>query len=84
MTIIDVRSKQEYDQQHVDGALWFDVESLIAGQLPPVDKQEEITLYCRSGARSNMAKQLLERHGFSHVANGGGLSHMAMLGHKLA
>lgn len=80
MKIIDVRSKQEYDQQHVEGALWFDVERLIAGELPPVDTDEELILYCRSGARSTMAKHLLESKGYTNVTSGGGLGHMAARG----
>ena len=84
MKVIDVRSRQEYDQQHVDGALWFDIERLAAGELPPVDKGEELVLYCRSGARSTMAKNLLGAKGFTNVTSGGGLTDMAIRGHKLA
>ena len=40
------------------------------------DKSGEIVVYCRSGNRSGMAKQLLEASGFSNVKNlvGGMLS----------
>ncbi|HET9174257.1 MAG TPA: rhodanese-like domain-containing protein [Candidatus Saccharimonadales bacterium] len=83
MTILDVRTKQEYDQGHVDGALWFDVQKLIAGELPPVSKDEELVLYCRSGSRSQTAQGILESNGFTHVRNAGGIAAMATAGHRI-
>ncbi len=83
MTIIDVRSKQEFDQEHIDGALWFDVDNIAAGKMLDLPKDEEIVLYCRSGARSNVAMHLMQRQGFTNVVSGGGLTQMAMHGHKI-
>lgn len=83
MTIIDVRSKQEFDQEHIDGALWFDVDNIAAGKMPDLPKDEEIVLYCRSGARSNVAMYLMQGKGFTNVVSGGGLTQMAMHGHKI-
>ena len=83
MVIIDVRSKHEYDSEHIDGALLFPVENIAAGQMPDVDKNEEIILYCRSGARSAMAANIMSAKGFTKVTSGGGLSHMAAAGHEI-
>ncbi len=83
MKIIDVRSKAEFKQSHVKGALWFDVERLVAGELPDVPKDEELVLYCRSGARANTAAHILRQHGFTKVESGGGLTHMAMRGNSI-
>jgi phage shock protein E len=83
MTIIDVRSKQEFENDHVEGAMWFDVERLAAGEMPDVPKDEEVVLYCRSGARSNVAMHLMQHNGFTHVSSGGGLTQMAMQGHTI-
>jgi len=73
MKIIDVRTKEEYDAGHIEGALLFDVEDIKKGAFPDVDKNEAITLYCQSGYRSMMAKSFLEKAGFTNVTNGGGI-----------
>jgi phage shock protein E len=83
MTIIDVRSKGEFKQEHVKGALWLDVERIAAGETPDVPKDEQIILYCRSGARSSVAAHMLQAKGFAKAVSGGGLSTMAMAGHKI-
>ncbi|HVS58723.1 MAG TPA: rhodanese-like domain-containing protein [Candidatus Saccharimonadales bacterium] len=83
MTIIDVRSKPEFDQQHVEGAEWFDVMRFANGELPDVAKDEEVVLYCYTGARSNTAAQIMQANGFSKAVSGGGLAHMAARGYKL-
>lgn len=84
MTIIDVRSKAEFNQQRVKGAVRFDVERIAAGEMPDVPKDEEIILYCRSGARSNAAQHIMAANGFTNVSSGGGLAQMSVRGHKLA
>lgn len=83
MIIIDVRSKAEYDSGHVDGALWLDVERIAAGQMPDVPKGEEIVLYCRSGARSTTATNIMKAQGFTNVSSAGGLAQMAARGHEI-
>lgn len=83
MIIIDVRSKPEFKSGHVDGALYFNVERIAAGEMPDVPKDEEIVLYCRSGARSSAAMYIMKQHGFTNVKSGGGLTQMAMHGHKI-
>lgn len=84
MIVIDVRSEEEFNQEHVDGAMWFDVEKIAAGEMPDVPKNEQIVLYCRSGARSSVAAHLLQAKGFVNVTSGGGLGHMAARGFKIS
>lgn len=83
MVIIDVRSEPEYRQEHVEGALWFDVNRIAAGSLPDVPKDEEIVLYCRSGARSTAAMHIMKSRGFTKVTSGGGIGSMAANGYKI-
>ncbi|MCX6757690.1 MAG: rhodanese-like domain-containing protein [Candidatus Nomurabacteria bacterium] len=71
MTYIDVRTKEEYDAGHKEGALLFDIMDMMQGDFPEVPKDEEIILYCESGNRAGMAKTLMEQAGFQHVTNGG-------------
>lgn len=77
MKIIDVRTKEEYDAGHIEGAILFDIQDMMQGVFLDVDKNEAITLYCGSGNRAMMAKSLLERAGFTNVTNGGGMDKIA-------
>ncbi len=72
---IDVRTPTEYQQGHKSGAINIPhtaIEQRI--QEITTDKAAEIHLYCRSGKRAGMAKAALERMGYTHVINEGGLS----------
>lgn len=67
--LIDVRSKQEFEEEHLDGAInipLYDLEQNIA-KLP--DKQCMMIIYCRSGHRSRQAKEKLEKIGYEKVYN---------------
>jgi phage shock protein E len=77
MKIIDVRTKEEYDRGHLDGAMLFDIQDMIQGVYPDLDKNEAITLYCQSGNRSKIAKVLLEKEGFINITDGGGMNELA-------
>jgi phage shock protein E len=70
---IDVRTAEEFGQGHVPGAVNIPYEQ-IAGRIGEVtdDKEALVYLYCRSGRRSGIAKDALDRAGFSQVVNIGG------------
>lgn len=70
--IVDVREKFEYKSGHVRGALNIPPNQLMAGapQLADVPKDTPIILYCRSGARSNVAMNILRTQGFTNLTNG--------------
>ena len=71
---IDVRTAQEYAAGHVRQAVNIPYEE-IAGRVAEVttDKNELIYVYCRSGRRSGIAKETLDKAGYTHVVNVGGL-----------
>lgn len=74
--IIDVRTKEEYDEGHAEGAVNIPLGDIMAGNfgaLTGVTKGESLQLYCRSGARSESARSLLQSAGFTNVVNLGGL-----------
>lgn len=70
--VIDVREPYEYASGHVAGALNIPPQKLLAGaaELEGIKKDTQIILYCRSGARSNVAKEILMQRGFTIVKNG--------------
>lgn len=71
MVILDVRTEEEFAGVSVPKSVNFPLQDLVAGKMPDIDKDEEIHLYCRSGGRAEAAKNILEKNGFSNVANKG-------------
>ena len=69
VTIIDVREPYEYEEYNIGGDL------IPIGELQnrlddlEYDKDEEIVLYCKSGQRSGVAKELMKAAGYTKVRN---------------
>ncbi|MGP1685055.1 MAG: rhodanese-like domain-containing protein [Giesbergeria sp.] len=78
-TLVDVRSRPEFDSGHVDGAVHLPLERLTqdAPSLLP-DKTAPMVLYCLSGARSGMALQWMRQMGYTKAVNGGSVGVVAM------
>jgi len=69
-TLIDVREQVEWDAGHIPGALFIPLgtlEQAIAAAVP--DKDTEIIMQCRSGARSGRGTDLLHQLGYTNVVN---------------
>jgi molybdopterin/thiamine biosynthesis adenylyltransferase/rhodanese-related sulfurtransferase len=69
-TLIDVREQVEWDAGHIPGALFIPLGTLdqqIAAAVP--DKDTEIIMQCRSGARSGRGTDLLQQLGYTNVVN---------------
>ncbi len=64
--IIDVRTSEEYETGHVEGAENISVSDIATAKIP-VDTEERIEVYCASGARAMAAKEILEKRGFVNV-----------------
>lgn len=71
--LIDVRTPQEFNDGHIQGALNipYDVIDERIGEVAG-DKDESIVLYCRSGRRSGIALDTLKDLGYTQVENAGG------------
>lgn len=70
-TIVDVRTKGEYQQGHIKGSVNIPLNALQS-QLSKLNKSKAIITCCASGMRSAQAKSILKSNGFSEVHNGGG------------
>ena len=66
--ILDVREAAEYAFGHIEGAKSIPMGELEA-RLSELDKDQEIYVICRTGTRSDMAAQTLEKSGFTKVYN---------------
>src|SRR5690554_8074343 len=76
--IVDVRTPQEFASGHYEGAVNIPLNQ-VSQQLSEFDDKEQIVVYCRSGARSGNAKQILESNGYTNVINAINLSHLNKL-----
>lgn len=73
-TILDVRSKAEYDEGHIENAVLIpdnEIKDKIEAAFP--DKTEIIFVYCRTGKRSEAAAKELVKLGYNHVYDFGGI-----------
>ncbi len=71
--VIDVRTPQEFQSGHVEGALNLPHDSIGRDIFKAkVSKDDHVVLYCRSGRRSDLALGTLKGLGFSNVENYGG------------
>lgn len=81
--IIDTREPFEYASSHVNGAINIPPAEFMKSTLPKklrdVPKDEEIVLYCRSGARSNTVGHILRAQGFTNIVNGINENHVRKL-----
>ena len=72
--ILDVRTREEYDEGHIPGAVLIpntEIETRAEEELP--DKGQLILVYCRSGRRSKLAAQILADLGYTNVKEFGGI-----------
>ncbi len=68
-TIIDVRSKGEFQGGHLKGSINIPLKNL-SDNLSRIRKDKPVIACCASGARSGAAKSILKANGFE-VYNGG-------------
>lgn len=60
--IVDVRTKEEYSEGHVSGAINIPYDEI--DENVNLDKNKDILVYCRSGARSSIANNILTNLGY--------------------
>jgi rhodanese-related sulfurtransferase len=63
--VVDVR---EWQEKHIEGSCNMPLNHL-AERLTDVPHDREVVVHCASGYRSSIAASLLERHGFTQVAD---------------
>lgn len=68
--LLDVRTKEEYKQGHINNSINIPLDSLNSN-LSKLDKDTVIIAVCQSGMRSSSAVSLLKKSGFGEVYNGG-------------
>jgi rhodanese-related sulfurtransferase len=73
MLVLDVRSAEEFGEEHIPGSAHVPYGEL-ADRLDELPRERAIAAVCSGGKRSGLAASLLQREGFAeviHVAGGG-------------
>lgn len=71
--LIDVRTKEEYDEKHISGAVNIPLSDIEEGNID-YDKDKDIIVYCRSGNRSKTAAKQLIVLGYTKVYDLGSIN----------
>ena len=66
LVILDVRSQEEYDSGHLEGAILIPVDEL-GTRLDELSPDEDLLVYCRTGNRSSNAVNILQANGFTKI-----------------
>ena len=68
-TLIDVRTQDEFDLGHIDGAINLDFYSeTFQNDILSLPKNETIVLYCRTNNRSSKTANILKENGFKEIS----------------
>ena len=75
VTILDVRTEEEFAQGHIEGAILIPNETITTTVRPTAlnDLNAVILVYCRSGSRSGQAAKKLVALGYTQVYDFGGI-----------
>ena len=73
--LLDVRTKEEYEEGHIADALLVDVYSYNFEEqaTAKLSKEKAVAVYCRSGRRSASAAQKLVKLGYEVINLDGGI-----------
>ncbi len=66
LIILDVRTQEEYDSDHIEGAILIPVDEL-ENRLDELSKNDELLVYCQTGNRSTNAVNILQANGFTKI-----------------
>jgi hydroxyacylglutathione hydrolase len=79
--LIDVRAPQEYEDNHIKGAINIPVADLRTRH-SELDRDKPTVLICSSGNRSSLGVSILDQHGFREVYNvAGGMTGYSTAGY---
>lgn len=70
LSVIDVRTKEEYAGGHVTPSFNIDISQPdFSEKISALDKNKEYLVYCRSGGRSSAAQKIMTGLDFKNVRN---------------
>ena len=75
VTVVDVRTEDEYEASHIPGAVLVPNESIGSEEAPEAlpDQDAVLLVHCRTGVRSKQASDKLVALGYTQVYDFGGI-----------
>ena len=70
--LIDVRSKQKYNDSHILGAININYEQLLLYPSKYLDKFNKYYIYCQQGNKSRYVCNILSKNGYNVINVNGG------------
>ena len=80
--VLDVRTQEEWDEYHAPNTTLIPLDQLQA-RLSEVPKDKEILVVCRSGNRSQQARDILLSAGYNATSMAGGLKEWFAKGYPI-
>jgi phage shock protein E len=78
--LLDVRTPEEFEEEHIASAVNINVEDLEA-HLDEIPRDIPVVLYCRSGNRSGQAAEILAEAGYDNIYDMGGIKDWVAAGY---
>ncbi len=72
--LLDVRTEEEYLMGHIPGSRNIPLHTIDNVEDMVENKNTKLYVYCRSGARSRQAVNILEELGYTNAINIGGIT----------
>lgn len=70
LTIIDVRSKKEFDEKHIPGAINIDINSSdFEERIAELKTDKAYATHCNAGGRGRRAAKYMREQGFENAKN---------------
>ena len=84
LQLIDVRTPEEYEAGHLEGATNIDFFSdSFRAEIEKLDKHKPVLVYCKSGGRSSKSAAIFKELGFTKIYNmEGGITSWNEAGYK--
>ena len=69
--ILDVRTPQEYEEGYIPNSINLNIydANKFMSEIQSYNKESSFYIYCKSGARSSQACQIMSQLGFANVFN---------------
>ena len=65
--LVDVRTVKEFDEHFIEGAENIVYDDNFEQKLDKLDKEKPIIIYCRSGRRTVLSADIMEKQGFTKI-----------------
>ena len=76
--IIDIRSNQSYNNNHIDGSINIPYEKLIIDPIKYLNRNTKYFIYCQKGITSKKVCSILYNQGYNVVNINGGYEEWIM------